>query len=274
MPCSNPAVGASCRRPKSCRRCFIYFGRLPPELRHIIWEHALQVHTPGRFVVFDRYAQRIIPTAGLVAPLLRVDRESRHVALRHYTLRIPVHDISQLTRSQPFGPGIVGERGFYVSEVGAKRGCLYLNPTRDPFVVDIQFADFQGPDMYIMDKPYYRYTTKQIEPDNCNLSPPCVVRVGGFWSRSYHVYGKKDECFFQRHQLKINLALQQRRGYSLITPGEFIEYLTMWDVDRLKELDVCVHGRRGIDRRLLKIRKQAVTQNGKTPPRSGKQKNS
>ncbi|KAK8127418.1 hypothetical protein PG984_008526 [Apiospora sp. TS-2023a] len=263
MPRNNRAVKACCRRPKPCRKCFVYFGRLPPELRHMIWTNAIQDPTPGRFVVFDGYAQRIIPTAGLVAPLLLVNRESRHLALRHYTLRIAVHEVRQCTRSHPLRRS---EESFQISELGAERVCLYLHPIQDPVVVNIQYADFKEPGKYKWEKPYYRYTTKQIEPDNCVLTPSCLVIVGDLLRRSDPADLRKFKRCWKRQRYDCVLILKDRPP--LITPEEFIECLPKWDVDSLRKLGVAVNRWEGINRRSLKIRKKAITNGVKSPPKS------
>ncbi|KAK8042800.1 hypothetical protein PG994_013283 [Apiospora phragmitis] len=171
MPDSNPVAGASRHPATRCRKCFINFGRLPPELRHMVWQNALEENAPGRF--------RIIPTAGLVSPVLLVCRESRHWALKHYSLRIPVHEVSRwapVTSVELHGSGPHPIKNLAISEHGAERGCLYLNPGQDPIVLGVRYTYFKEPVQRKGGKPYYGCTTKKIEPDSFNLSPLRIVR--------------------------------------------------------------------------------------------------
>ncbi|KAK7958121.1 hypothetical protein PG988_012969 [Apiospora saccharicola] len=112
-------------------------------------------------------------------------------------------------------------------------------------------------------RPYYRYTTKQIEPDNCVLTPSCLVIVFGLLHRSDPADLRKFQRFSQRQRYDFVLILKGRPA--LVTPEECIECLPKWDVDSLRKLAVAVGGWKRINRRLLKIRKKAVNNGVKSP---------
>ncbi|KAK8080742.1 hypothetical protein PG997_008560 [Apiospora hydei] len=182
---SNSVVGASRHSTRlGAKCCFTNFPLLPPELRHMIWVFALEELAPGRFIVFDVYTQRIIPTAGLVSPMLLVSRESRHLALNYYALRIPVYEITRRTSMQiPLYTANRDDLNLTVSEHGKERGCLYLNTLQDPIILGVRYVDFKEPDKSSKEKPYYAYTTEKMGPDNFDISPRHVLRVRNLWCR-------------------------------------------------------------------------------------------
>lgn len=83
---------------------FPLFPRLPAELRHMIINEALNEHEEAthRVVLFDPQTYRISPTkelASMASPLLFVNSEFRHIALKVYT-KVDVFDLGAPTEDQ------------------------------------------------------------------------------------------------------------------------------------------------------------------------------
>ncbi|KAH9883943.1 hypothetical protein F4778DRAFT_764622 [Xylariomycetidae sp. FL2044] len=75
---------------------FPQFPRLPPELRHMIWEEYLLDDSQRggqRLVVEQTQLGAVLPTPSLVSPLLRVSYESRSRALAFFKLVLPVRRV-------------------------------------------------------------------------------------------------------------------------------------------------------------------------------------
>ncbi|KAI1501376.1 hypothetical protein F5X99DRAFT_409160 [Biscogniauxia marginata] len=107
---------------------FTPFSRLPTELRHMIWELAIEEESKHRLVLLDVLIKRITPTSSLVSPFLTTCHQSRHVALKHFNTTVEVFRMprSERIRLSSFDDGTTPRR-----ETGLTRFCLWaLNPLR------------------------------------------------------------------------------------------------------------------------------------------------
>ncbi|KAI3397941.1 hypothetical protein diail_10110 [Diaporthe ilicicola] len=136
---------------------FPHFHSLPPELRHMIIQEALQQEEYDRVVLLDPVTHRISPTkelASMVSPLLFVNSEFRTVALGVYT-KVNVFVLDAPKADDQYGDEsdwymlpeslqyldfdcdicelIDMEAGFS----GVPQGCLYINPKKDTFIIGI-----------------------------------------------------------------------------------------------------------------------------------------
>ncbi|KAK8045879.1 hypothetical protein PG996_013943 [Apiospora saccharicola] len=122
---------------------------LPPELRELIWQAALEVEARSRVVPLE--GASVIPRKQLASPLLSACSESRSYALRFYSLRLAVYEFPKVTcdRSIYFMPG---DKKSAKSEIASRLvnmptqqkqvGILYLNPRYDTFLRGPDFTDY------------------------------------------------------------------------------------------------------------------------------------
>ncbi|KAL1856911.1 hypothetical protein Daus18300_010565 [Diaporthe australafricana] len=137
---------------------FPLFLYLPAELRYMIIEEALLEEKHERVVLLDRQTHRVYPTQELAAkanPFLFVSEEFRRRALRVYT-KVDVFDLGA-PKAKQYGR----ERSWYMlpesfdylgidddsdisqqidreaTNQGVHKGCMYINPTQDIFIVGI-----------------------------------------------------------------------------------------------------------------------------------------
>ncbi|KAI0160775.1 hypothetical protein GGR57DRAFT_519664 [Xylariaceae sp. FL1272] len=95
LPNAEPLVNEARRivnmDPGSDLVAFTMFNQLPPELRLMIWEHALAEELTRRRL--SVYQTRIIALKHLNSPLLSVNAESRSCALRLYNTVVEVYRV-------------------------------------------------------------------------------------------------------------------------------------------------------------------------------------
>ncbi|KAK8137197.1 hypothetical protein PG984_005137 [Apiospora sp. TS-2023a] len=122
---------------------------LPPELRELIWQAALEVEARSRVVPLE--GASVIPRKQLASPLLSACPESRYYALQFYSLRLAVYEFPKVTcdRSIYFMPGNkksakleVASRLVQMPTKQKQAGILYLNPRYDTFLRGPDFTDY------------------------------------------------------------------------------------------------------------------------------------
>ncbi|KAI1870334.1 uncharacterized protein JN550_005262 [Neoarthrinium moseri] len=121
---------------------FTVFGKLPYELRLMIWEMALAEESSCRTVLFDILPSlgtikgpgspwTIYPTKEMASAFLRVNQESRALALKHYPYKLNVYHYNQ------DAVGSMGSLASFTHKDADKRGALYLRFKDDAFAMDI-----------------------------------------------------------------------------------------------------------------------------------------
>ncbi|KAK8046294.1 hypothetical protein PG996_014358 [Apiospora saccharicola] len=130
---------------------FDYFPKLPPELRHKIWDAFLldkELTPECGFIFSPILADSVIRfrTHRQPNPLLFVNRESRARALCIFSLGVPVYRGALKTYKQYVAAGCIGLRrgdstgmldlAFRVQHRMASRGTIYLSPVVDRTVFE------------------------------------------------------------------------------------------------------------------------------------------
>ncbi|KAI2636989.1 hypothetical protein GGS26DRAFT_546727 [Hypomontagnella submonticulosa] len=114
------------------------FANLPPELRYIIWDLALQQEARDRLIVVCRIGSpRFFPLKHHASPLLSVCRESRYLAERFYSLKLNVYE-AQLT-DYSYQPSYRHHQYGFKTR-GVLRGCMYVSSKWD-FFISIESTD-------------------------------------------------------------------------------------------------------------------------------------
>ncbi|KAH9883945.1 hypothetical protein F4778DRAFT_788125 [Xylariomycetidae sp. FL2044] len=132
---------------------FVFFSKLPPEMRCAIWDWYLYNETLKRIVpVTDCY--RVQPMKNLVSPLLTTNRESRARAKNLYTLSLDViRPTATITRvgasirgTCPFGEKFYSVLPIEMLDADAaidapenpRVGKLHVSPSRDIFTLGLE----------------------------------------------------------------------------------------------------------------------------------------
>ncbi|KAK7921566.1 hypothetical protein PG985_009588 [Apiospora marii] len=70
---------------------FPQFAKLPPELRHMVWDEALREEIGSRLILVHRTTMRVIPHKGTQSLVMNANRESRYYArLMYYDVKLDV----------------------------------------------------------------------------------------------------------------------------------------------------------------------------------------
>ncbi|KAI1855359.1 hypothetical protein JX266_000224 [Neoarthrinium moseri] len=135
---------------------FMFFQKMPLELRLAVWACVLEDEAKDRLVLFDSSLKRIVPTRSLVSPLQRVNVESRGVALSRYSTRLEIFTVHPQNRVPlvPFktvdesfesGAGwndelehlsdecLQDRREEFSALLNIRVGVVYIDPTHDTF---------------------------------------------------------------------------------------------------------------------------------------------
>ncbi|KAI4595956.1 hypothetical protein KJ359_006248 [Pestalotiopsis sp. 9143b] len=112
------------------------FSEFSAEIRLLIWKEVLREEQEDRAVIFDKHAMRILPTPGLVSPLLAACSESRHEALKVYTTCLDIYDMPLGLRIGGSYPKDDSIPNSMVRKHGRRSGKLRLSLSTDTFVMD------------------------------------------------------------------------------------------------------------------------------------------
>ncbi|KAK8094968.1 hypothetical protein PG997_001653 [Apiospora hydei] len=70
---------------------FTCFNKLPPELRHMVWNEALLEEVESRFVLVHRVSMKVLPHKKTnKSAILAANQESRGRALKFYDMQLEV----------------------------------------------------------------------------------------------------------------------------------------------------------------------------------------
>lgn len=73
---------------------FPKFAKLPPELRHRVWDEALREEIESRLLLVHRTTMRVIPQKGTQSLDMNANREARYYArLKYYDVKLDVWSV-------------------------------------------------------------------------------------------------------------------------------------------------------------------------------------
>ncbi|KAK7911636.1 hypothetical protein PG985_014117 [Apiospora marii] len=168
---------------------FPKFSSLAPELRHMIWDMALENEADNRIVLVHRLTLRVLPSKSLISPIMAVDKESRERALTHYNVKL---SISTFPAPSVTRPGPVEKWDHIYSRSRAERllndlsddaskGCIYVNLARDKFLLSFTYSTAKPPgiatDDCVSDLFSYAKVVETLGPGSTRaykMHQPCV----------------------------------------------------------------------------------------------------
>ncbi|KAK8022614.1 hypothetical protein PG993_013381 [Apiospora rasikravindrae] len=84
---------------------FTRFKDLAPEIRRMIWRHALEEESSSRIILVHRPSLRIMPFKSLVSPIMLATHESRLCGKEFYNIYV---DIYAMPSIEPDGESFEG----------------------------------------------------------------------------------------------------------------------------------------------------------------------
>ncbi|KAK7909152.1 hypothetical protein PG985_015030 [Apiospora marii] len=76
---------------------FTLFSGFAPEIRRMIWRHALEEESSSRMVLVHESSLRIMPSKSLISSIMRASQESRDCAREFYNVQVDVYALPPST---------------------------------------------------------------------------------------------------------------------------------------------------------------------------------
>ncbi|KAK6837896.1 hypothetical protein PG987_006177 [Apiospora arundinis] len=76
---------------------FVRFKHFPPEVRCMIWRHALEEESSSRIILIHSKFLRIMPCKLLTSPFLLTSQETRTCAKEFYDVQINIYALPHIT---------------------------------------------------------------------------------------------------------------------------------------------------------------------------------
>ncbi|KAK8052955.1 hypothetical protein PG996_012256 [Apiospora saccharicola] len=168
------------------------FSKLPPELRHNVWECYLEDDKSGRHVVAKQgpatnMVMSISPTKPLASPLLRVNREARLTFLDSFNVSFDVYKkqprcIFTAKSVQGHTLKTVDRSGMSSGLKLARRhvGVVHLRPEMDVFVFRLEVRNGSA-DRSSEYRMLHEYTTKRLSVEKMQQYVHHILGLGSFW---------------------------------------------------------------------------------------------